>query len=296
MKFENWPGFIKFALGENVKRGNGDVSTRFPITRMGVEQVFEDDFVRAKEYLAALKSGKLVRRDLELEAIGEILEGKRHITCHSYVQSEINMLIKAADRLGFKVNTFTHILEGYKVADKMAKHGAAGAGFADWWSYKYEVYDAIPQNAKLMQDAGVLSTINSDDAEMARRLNQEAAKSTMYSGMDEVAAWKMVTINPAKTLRVENRVGSVKVGKDADLVLWSANPLSIYAKAEQTYVDGVKFFDREEDVQLREDMKKERARLIQKILIEKKNGAPTQAVQGRGRRLYECEDVEDEMH
>ena len=132
MKFENWPGYIKFALGENVKRANGDVSPRFPATRMGVEQVFEDDFTRAKEYLVALKSGKLVRRDLELEAIGEILEGKRHITCHSYVQSEINMLIKTADRLGFKVNTFTHILEGYKVADQMAKHGAAGAGFADW--------------------------------------------------------------------------------------------------------------------------------------------------------------------
>lgn len=296
MKFENWPGFIKFALGENVKQANGNnVSSRFPITRMGVEQVFDDHFTRAKEYLAALRSGKLVRRDLELEALGEILEGKRFITCHSYVQSEINMLLKTADRHGFKVNTFTHILEGYKVADKMAKHGAAGAGFADWWNYKYEVYDAIPQNAKLMQDAGVLASINSDDAEMARRLNQEAAKSVMYSGMDEAAAWKLVTINPAKTLHVDNRVGSIKVGKDADLVLWSANPLSIYAKAEQTYVDGAKFFDREEDVQLREDMKKERARLIQKILAAKKSGAPTQAVQMRGQRLYECEDEEDEM-
>ena len=297
MKFENWPGYIKFALGENVKRANGDgVSSRFPITRMGVEQVFDDHFTRAREYLNALKSGKLVRRDLELEALGEILEGKRHITCHSYVQSEINMLLKTADRHGFKVNTFTHILEGYKVADKMAKHGAAGAGFSDWWDYKYEVWDAIPQNAKIMQDAGVLTSINSDDAEMARRLNQEAAKSVMYSGMDEVAAWKMVTLNPAKTLRVDSRVGSVKVGKDADLVLWSTNPLSIYAKAEQTYVDGVKFFDREEDVQLREDIKKERARLIQKILASKKSGAPTQAVPLRGRRLYDCEDNEDEMH
>ena len=297
MKFENWPGFIKFALGENVKRANGDaVSTRFPLTRMGVEQVFDDHFTRAKEYLAALKTGKLVRRDLELEALGEILEGKRHITCHSYVQSEINMLLATADRLGFKVNTFTHILEGYKVADKMAKHGAAGAGFADWWDYKYEVYDAIPQNAKLMQDAGVLSTINSDDAEMARRLNQEAAKSIMYAGMDEVGAWKLVTLNPAKTLHVDNRVGSVKVGKDADLVLWSANPLSIYAKAEQTYVDGAKFFDREEDLKMQDEVRKERARLIQKVLAAKKSGAPTQAVQRRGQRLYDCEDDDDEMH
>ncbi len=297
MKFENWPGFIKFALGENVKRANGnEVSSRFPLTRMGVEQVFDDHFTRAKEYLAALKSGKFVRRDLELEALGEILEGKRHITCHSYVQSEINMLLKTADRHGFKVNTFTHILEGYKVAEKMAKHGAAGAGFADWWSYKFEVYDAIPQNAQLMQDAGVLTSINSDDAEMARRLNQEAAKSVMYANMNEVTAWKLVTLNPAKTLRVDNRVGSIKVGKDADLVLWSANPLSIYAKAEQTYVDGAKFFDREEDVQLREEMKKERARLIQKILAAKKGGAATQSVPMRGQRLYECEDVDDEMH
>ena len=297
MKFENWPGFIKFALGENVKRANGDaVSTRFPLTRMGVEQVFDDHFTRAKEYLAALKSGKLVRRDLELEALGEILEGKRHITCHSYVQSEINMLLKTADRHGFKVNTFTHILEGYKVADKMAKHGAAGAGFADWWNYKYEVYDAIPQNAKLMQDAGVLASINSDDAEMARRLNQEAAKSVMYASMDEVAAWKLVTLNPAKTLKVDSRVGSIKVGKDADLVLWSTNPLSIYAKAEQTYVDGVKFFDREEDVKMQDEVRKERARLIQKVLAAKKSGAPIQAVQRRGQRQYECEDDDDEMH
>ncbi len=297
MKFENWPGFIKFALGENVKRANGDaVSTRFPLTRMGVEQVFDDHFTRAKEYLADLKSGKLVRRDLELEALGEILEGKRHITCHSYVQSEINMLLKTADRHGFKVNTFTHILEGYKVADKMAKHGAAGAGFADWWDYKYEVYDAIPQNAKLMQDAGVLSTINSDDAEMARRLNQEAAKSVMYAGMDEVAAWKLVTLNPAKTLKVDSRVGSVKVGKDADLVLWSTNPLSIYAKAEQTYVDGTKFFDREEDLKMQDEVRKERARLIQKVLVSKKSGMPTQAIQRRAQRLYDCEDDDDEMH
>ncbi len=297
MKFENWPGFIKFALGENVKRANGDaVSTRFPLTRMGVEQVFDDHFTRAKEYLAALKSGKLVRRDLELEALGEILEGKRHITCHSYVQSEINMLLKTADRHGFKVNTFTHILEGYKVADKMAKHGAAGAGFADWWNYKYEVYDAIPQNAKLMQDAGVLASINSDDAEMARRLNQEAAKSVMYAGMDEVAAWKLVTLNPAKTLKVDSRVGSIKVGKDADVVLWSTNPLSIYAKAEQTYVDGVKFFDRDEDIKMQDEVRKERARLIQKVLAAKKSGAPTQAIQRRGQREYECEDNDDEMH
>jgi imidazolonepropionase-like amidohydrolase len=299
MKYEGWQGYIKFALGENVKQSNWDIPDnqriRFPQTRMGVEQVYEDHFTRAKEYLLAKNSGKPYRRDLELDALGEILEGKRHITCHSYVQSEITMLIRVADRYGFKVNTFTHILEGYKVADKMAKHGAAGAGFADWWAYKMEVYEAIPQGAKMMQDAGVLSSINSDDAEMARRLNQEAAKTIMYSGNDEVSAWKMVTLNPAKTLRVADKVGSLKVGKDADVVLWSDNPLSIYAKAEQTYVDGVKYFDRTDDVKAQAEVRKERARLIQKLLSSKKGGAPTQPAVSRPQRGAECEDVFDFM-
>jgi imidazolonepropionase-like amidohydrolase len=297
MKFENWQGYIKFALGENVKQANNpNAGSRFPQTRMGVEQVFDDHFTLARAYLNDIKAGKPIRRDLELEALAEILDGKRHITCHSYVQSEINMLMKLAERHGFKVNTFTHILEGYKVADIMAKHGAAGAGFADWWAYKFEVYEAIPQSPRLMMDAGVLTTINSDDAEMARRLNQEAAKSIMYANMDSLSAWKMVTINPAKTLRVENRVGSIKVGKDADLVLWSHPPLSIYAKAEQTYVDGVKYFDRQDDLKLRLDIQKERARLIQKLIAAKKSGAPTQAAQGRSPRAYDCEDELDEMH
>ncbi len=299
MKFENWTGYIKFALGENVKQSNWEIADnqriRFPQTRMGVEQVYEDHFQRAKEYLALKNGGKPYRRDLELDALGEILENKRHITCHSYVQSEITMLIRVADRYGFKVNTFTHILEGYKVADKMAKHGAAGAGFADWWAYKMEVYEAIPQGAKMMQDAGVLSSINSDDAEMARRLNQEAAKTIMYSGNDEISAWKMVTLNPAKTLRVSDRVGSIKIGKDADVVLWSDNPLSIYAKAEQTYVDGIKYFDRVDDVKAQAEVRKERARLIQKLLAAKKSGAPTQPATGRPQRLWDCEDVGDEM-
>jgi imidazolonepropionase-like amidohydrolase len=299
MKYEGWQGYIKFALGENVKQSNWEIPDnqriRFPQTRMGVEQVYEDHFQRAKEYLLAKNSGKPYRRDLELDALGEILEGKRHITCHSYVQSEITMLIRVADRYGFKVNTFTHILEGYKVADKMAKHGAAGAGFADWWAYKMEVYEAIPHSAKMMQDAGVLSSINSDDAEMARRLNQEAAKTIMYSGNDEISAWKMVTLNPAKTLRVGDKVGSLKVGKDADVVLWSDNPLSIYAKAEQTYVDGVKYFDRADDVKAQAEVRKERARLIQKLLASKKGGAATQPATGRPQRLWDCEDVEDFM-
>ncbi|MFN4081936.1 MAG: amidohydrolase, partial [Saprospiraceae bacterium] len=204
MKFKGWQGFIKFALGENVKQSNWgrEGGNRYPQTRMGVEQVYVDYFTRAQEYQKAQKSGKPYRRDLDLEALAEVLDGKRHITCHSYVQSEITMMMRVAERFGFKVNTFTHILEGYKVADKMAKHGAGGSSFADWWAYKFEVYEAIPYNPKMMADRGVLVAINSDDAEMARRLNQEAAKSVMYAGMDEHEAWKMVTINPAKLLRI----------------------------------------------------------------------------------------------
>lgn len=300
LKFENWDQFIKFALGENVKQSNWDVPdnqrVRFPQTRMGVEQVFDDHFQRAKEYAALRKSGKPFRKDLDLECLADILEKKCFITCHSYVQSEINMLMKVAEKFNFNVNTFTHILEGYKLADKMAKHGAAAAGFADWWSYKMEVYEAIPQNASMMNSQGVLTAINSDDAEMARRLNQEAAKSMMYAGMkDEAEVWKFVTLNPAKMLHVDNRIGSIKAGKDADVVLWSDNPLSIYAKAEQTYVDGIKFFDREEDKKMQAEIRTERARLVNKMLKAKKGGAPTQPATGRAQRLYECEDIEDEM-
>jgi imidazolonepropionase-like amidohydrolase len=234
MKFANWDPFIKFALGENVKRSWNTSNPRFPDTRMGVEQVLMDAFTRARDYE---KQGPGKRIDLELETLVEILNHKRFITCHSYVQSEINAMMKVADHFGFTVNTFTHILEGYKVADIMAKHGANASTFSDWWSYKMEVTDAIPQNAYLMQKTGVNVAINSDDAEMARRLNQEAAKSVKYAGMSEEEALKMVTLNPAKMLHVADRVGSIKEGKDADIVVWSDNPLSIYAKSEHTIVD-----------------------------------------------------------
>jgi imidazolonepropionase-like amidohydrolase len=300
MKFENWDRFIKFALGENVKQSNWDVPDnmriRFPQSRMGVEQVYEDHFNRAKEYAALRKSSKTYRKDLELECLADILEKKCFITCHSYVQSEITMLLKVADKYNFKVNTFTHILEGYKVAEKMQKHGVAAAGFADWWSYKYEVYEAIPQNIAMMNQQGVLVSVNSDDAEMARRLNQEAAKSMMYAGLkDEAEVFKFVSLNPAKILHVDNRVGSIKVGKDADVVLWSDNPLSIYAKAEQTYVDGIKFFDREEDKKMQDSIRKERSRIINKMIAAKKGGAPTQPAMGRAMHEYHCEDEMDEM-
>ncbi len=296
MKLEGAPGFIKFALGENVKQSSWPGSDRYPQTRMGVEEVYNDYFTRAREYGALKASGKPYRRDLDLEALLEILEGKRHITCHSYRQSEINMLMKLAERHDIKVNTFTHILEGYKVADKMAKHGAGGSSFSDWWAYKYEVYDAIPHNGAIMHEQGVTVAFNSDDAEMARRLNQEAAKAVRFGGVSEEDALKFVTLNPAKLLRIDHRMGSLKAGKDADVVLWSDHPLSVYAKAEMTFVDGIRFFDRQEDLRLRADIQAERNRIIQKMIQEKQQGGRTQPVMGRQSfKLYHCDDDEDEM-
>jgi imidazolonepropionase-like amidohydrolase len=296
MKFEDAPGFIKFALGENVKKSRSSSNNRFPDTRMGVEQVYRDYFTRAKEYkIASQRKEAGFRRDLDMETVVEILDGKRHISCHSYVQSEINMLMHVADEMDFKVNTFTHILEGYKVADKMAKHGAGGSTFSDWWAYKYEVVDAIPYNAAIMHEQGVTTAINSDDAEMARRLNQEAAKAVMYGGVSEEDAWKFVTLNPAKLLHIDHKVGSIKEGKDADLVLWNANPLSVYARAEMTFVDGLKLFDRKQDVEIRKEIAAERNRLIQKMLAAKKGGSKTRPARGKKSRHYHCDDSEDEM-
>jgi imidazolonepropionase-like amidohydrolase len=296
LKFEGSDGFIKFALGENVKRSSSSQgNTRFPDTRMGVEQVLTDAFTRAKDYETAVKAAsattapvvkgkkalpvavdpyETIRRDLELEALVEIMNKKRFITCHSYVQSEINAAMKVGEKLGFRINTFTHILEGYKVADKMKAHGVAASTFSDWWNYKMEVVDAIPYNATIMSKVGVNVAINSDDAEMARRLNHEAAKSIKFGGMSEEDAFKMITLNPAKMLHVDARVGSIKVGKDADLVLWSDNPLSIYAKAEKTMVDGIIYFDREKDAQMRKLQTAEKSRLIQKMNGEKRAGGP----------------------
>ncbi len=305
MKVEGAEGFIKFALGENVKQSNwGEHYTlRFPQTRMGVEQVFYDAFYRAREYEQQWKNyeslsrrskhnAEMPRKDLQLEVLLEILNGKRFITCHSYVQSEINMLMKVADSLGFKVNTFTHILEGYKLADKMKAHGAAASTFSDWWAYKYEVNDAIPFNAALLQAMGVLTAINSDDAEMGRRLNQEAAKAVKYGGMSEEEAWKMVTLNPAKMLHLDQRMGSIRKGKDADIVIWSEHPLSVYAKAEKTFIDGICYFDRERDVLLRLEMRRQQSRIAAKMM-KAKSDSPTRNPQRKEPRLYHCETLEE---
>jgi imidazolonepropionase-like amidohydrolase len=301
-KIQGADGFIKFALGENVKRTSNPASVRFPQTRMGVEQVYVDAFTNAREYekkwatFNSLPANLKVpaakpRRDLAEETILEILNKKRFITCHSYVQSEINMLMKVAERFNFRVNTFTHILEGYKVADKMAQHGVAASTFSDWWNYKWEVRYAIPYNAAIMHRAGVLTAINSDDAEMGRRLNQEAAKSVKYAGVSEEEALKMVTLHPAKMLHLDNQMGSVKAGKSADIVLWTDHPLSVYAKPEKTIIDGKVYFDIEKDKQNNKDLEAERARLIQKMKNAKKSGMPTQRGENRSLIDFHCDDV-----
>ena len=278
MKIDGAPKFIKFALGENVKQTNwGDFNTvRFPQTRMGVEQVYYDAFERARKYKEEHdvynKLGEKAKRkvikpavDFELEVLNEILNSERFITCHSYIQSEINMLMKVADSRGFTLNTFTHILEGYKVADKMKEHGAGGSTFSDWWAYKYEVNDAIPYNASMLNAMGIVTAINSDDAEMARRLNQEAGKAVKYGNTSQEDAWKMVTLNPAKLLHLDDRIGSIKKGKDADIVIWSDNPLSINAKTEKTFVEGVLLFDIEKQDELIERNRVEKARILTKM-------------------------------
>jgi len=293
MMYANSPKFIKFALGENVKQSRSSNGTRFPQTRMGVEQMFTDYFTRAQEYDALKKSGKPYRKDIEMETLAEILNKERFISCHSYVQSEINMLMKVAESFNFNINTFTHILEGYKVADKMVEHGVGGSTFSDWWAYKYEVNDAIPYNAAIMHNAGVTVAINSDDREMSRRLNQEAAKTMKYGGMSELEAWKTVTINPAKLLHLDDKVGSIKVGKDADVVLWSHHPMSIYAKVEKTIIDGKVFFDRNEDIKKRAAIKQEKSKLINMMLKEKMGGGKTKTPMKRKDRNFQCDTSEE---
>lgn len=305
MIIPNAPKFIKCALGENVKQSNwGDFNTvRFPQTRMGVEQVFYDGFLRAEAYkkewntfLTSKKTENSItpRKDLELEVLCEILSGERKITCHSYVQSEINMLMKVADSMGFTVNTFTHILEGYKLADKMKEHGVGASTFSDWWAYKFEVNDAIPYNAALMNQQGLVVAINSDDAEMGRRLNQEAAKSVKYGGMSEIDAWKMVTLNPSKLLHLDDRMGSIRVGKDADLVLWSDNPLSINSIVQMTVVDGKILFSIEEDKILQTRNKLERARLTAMMLSQNKSSQENQKFKPKRNKHFHCNTIGEE--
>jgi imidazolonepropionase-like amidohydrolase len=302
MLYKNQPKFIKFALGENVKQSNRSRnSTRFPQSRMGVEQVFADYFQRAKEYDLVWKAynsnskkdkTKAPRIDLELQNIAEIINKQRFITCHSYVQSEILMMMNVAEKFNFRVNTFTHILEGYKVADRMKEHGVGASTFSDWWAYKFEVNDAIPYNGALMHNEGLVVAFNSDDAEMSRRLNQEAAKAVKYGNVSEEEAWKFVTLNPAKLLHIDDKIGSIKVGKDADVVLWNNNPLSIYAKAEKTLIEGVVYYDILKDEEQRLAIAKERNILIGQLMLEKNKGSNTQEPKKKERREDHCDTLE----
>ena len=274
MKFAAAPPGIKFALGENVKQSNWGtrVTNRYPQTRMGVEQLVRDAFEAARQYRKdwdawnRTKVGLPPRVDLELDALAEVVEGKRLIHCHSYRQDEILALLRTCESFGVKIGTFQHVLEGYKVADAIAKHGAGGSSFSDWWAYKWEVFDAIPYNGALLHNAGVVVSFNSDNAELARHLNLEAAKAVKYGGVPPEEALKFVTLNPARQLKIDSRVGSLEVGKDADLVVWSASPLSTYSRCEQTWVDGRRYFDIEEDKHLRSAAAELRARLVQRIL------------------------------
>ena len=274
LKFKKAMPGVKFALGENVKQSNrgSKFTTRYPQTRMGVEQIMRDTFQAAKEYdrtSQRYRKGEIrlpPRRNLRLEAALEILRNERMVHIHSYRQDEILMFIRLAEELGIKTVTFQHILEGYKVADEMARIGAGGSTFSDWWAYKFEVYDAIPYNGALMHRAGVVATFNSDSNEMARRLNTEAAKAVKYGGLSEEEAFNFVTINAARQLQIDKWVGSLEQGKDADFVIWSGPPLSTYTYAEQTWIDGRKYFDREEDRQQQKEAAMAREKLINKAL------------------------------
>lgn len=275
--FKEAPEGIKFALGENVKRSNfNEIITtgqqpRYPTTRMGVEQTVRERFMSALDYKRQqeeFRAGRRAfppKRDLQLDAIVEILDGKRLIHCHSYRQDEILMLIRVCDEFGVKIKTFQHVLEGYKVADEMAAHGVGGSTFSDWWAYKVEAFDAIPHNGALMTARGVNVSFNSDSSELARRLNLDAAKGVKYGGMDEQEALKLVTLNPAIQLGVDKYVGTVEPGKQADLALWTGHPLDSMTRCEMTFVDGVRYFDRTTDLEFRKKLDEERETYLKQL-------------------------------
>lgn len=279
MIMQGAPPGIKMALGENVKRSGSSGSNRYPATRMGTMDVIRDAFVRAREYQKEWKryearkaAGEThlipPRRDLELEPLVEVLEGRMLVHCHAYRADEILQMIRLAEEFGFKVNTMEHVLEGYKVADELAQHGTAALTFSDWWAYKMEAYDAIPYNAALLMERGVLVAIKSDSEEEARHLNQEAAKCIKWGGISEKQALELVTINPAIALGIDNRVGSIETGKDADLVIFNHHPFSVYAIPMKTIIDGVVYFDRDRDLTRRGEIAREKEALIEKLKPE----------------------------
>jgi imidazolonepropionase-like amidohydrolase len=273
------PPGIKFALGENPKRSNfrrPGPEQRYPATRMGVLESIRERFLAARDYVREWEAYEALppkkrarreppRRDLQLEAVAEVLRGERRIHAHSYRQDEILALLRLAEEFGVGIATFQHVLEGYKVADELAAHGAGASTFSDWWAFKLEAYDAIPHNGALMHDRGVLVSFNSDSSELARRMNLEAAKAVKYGGVEEQEALAFVTSNAAAQLGIADRVGSLEPGRDGDFVVWSGHPLSVYSIVEETWVDGVKQFDREEDLAGREALERERADLVARV-------------------------------
>lgn len=273
------PEGIKFALGENPKQSNwSNPEPRYPRTRMGVAELIRERFQAARDYrrrqeeYRKASTGKVPNLippepDLQLEAIAEILEGKRKIHCHSYRKDEILQMIRTAEEFGVQIATFQHVLEGYKVADEIARHGAGASGFSDWWAYKYEVFDAIPYAFPLMRERGVNVSFNSDSDELARRLNLEAAKAVKYGGVPPADALAFVTSNPARQLGIANRVGSLEPGKDGDFVVWSGDPLSTSSLALETWIEGRKYFDREADLAGRASLEKERTELVAKAKV-----------------------------
>jgi len=281
MIFEGATPGVKFALGENPKRsgnpqpGNGNAPLRYPATRMGVEDTIRQAFNQAVAYKAewdtydaAVKSGQksvAPRKDLKLETLKEVLEGKRYVHAHCYRADEILMLIRIADDYGFKIRTFQHVMEGYKVAKEIAAHGAGASTFSDWFGFKMEVFDATAYNAAIMQKKGVLVSVNSDslNGELMGRLNTEAAKSMKYGGLSREDALAMVTLNPARQLGVDNRVGSIEVGKDADIVIYDKDPVSEFAKVQKVLIDGHKYFDRDQDVSGRAAREAEKQKLLE---------------------------------
>jgi imidazolonepropionase-like amidohydrolase len=289
LPFEGAVPGIKFALGENPKRSNFSIpgaTPRYPTTRMGVEETIRTAFAEARDYKKTWddydkrvsggdKNAIQPRRDLRLDPLVEVLEGKRYVHAHCYREDEILMLLRVAKEFGFKVRTLQHVLEGYKVADEIAAAGTGASTFSDWWAYKVEAYDAIPYNAAIMTRRGVLVSVNSDDAEEATHLNQEAAKTMKYGGLSHDEALKLVTLNPAIQLGIDKRVGSIDVGKDADLVVYNRDPLSAYAVVQQTLIDGRVYFDRKRDISERQAREKEKKALTEKEkkAEEKKPGA-----------------------
>src|SRR5258708_2345305 len=300
------PG-IKFALGENPKRSNFSVPgqpKRYPATRMGVEETIRGAFSEARDYKKAWEDyNKRVaageknlippRRDLRLEPLVEVLEGKRYVHSHCYREDEILMLLRVAKEFGFKVRTFQHVLEGYKVADELTAAGVGASTFSDWWAYKVEAYDAIPYNAALMTRRGVVVSINSDDAEEATHLNQEAAKSIKFGGLSHDEALKLVTLNPAIQLGIDKHVGSIDAGKDADLVIYNHDPLSAYAVVQKTLIAGHLYFDRQRDIADRPAREKEKKALLDKEKKSEKKPETGEAAKKPGEKKSEEKKPEE---